>query len=160
MSKAVKERMTVQVLYNLQGLADELSVAELASVSAAELSMREELSRVGNWVEVPEGADAETRGRLICPLTLKEICSGVPFLYLGTCGCVFSEAGLRSIATSPAKDDDEKDIWPNALPNSPWQGFNRSDPDHEEQTRLGNELEARRTVEGASKCQKWKKGGG
>ncbi|KIJ33712.1 hypothetical protein M422DRAFT_264329 [Sphaerobolus stellatus SS14] len=81
-----------------------------------------------NPSQVPEGADAETHGRLICPLTLKEMCGGVPFLYLGTCGCVFSEAGLRSIATSPAKDDDEKDIWPNALPNSPWQGFNRSEP--------------------------------
>ncbi|KIJ45047.1 hypothetical protein M422DRAFT_29903 [Sphaerobolus stellatus SS14] len=111
-----------------------------------------------NPSQVPEGADAETHARFICPLTLKEMSGGVPFLYLATCGCVFSQAGLRSIATSSPKDDDEKDICPQCSTK-----FTRAkdlialNPDPEEQTRLRNELEARRAVEAASKPKKSKK---
>lgn len=39
----------------------------------------------------------------VCPLTLKEMNGALPFVYLSTCGCVFSAAGLRAIAT-PAEN--------------------------------------------------------
>jgi hypothetical protein len=38
----------------------------------------------------------------ICPLTLKEMTGALPFVYLATCGCVFSAAGLRALS-SPAE---------------------------------------------------------
>ncbi|KAG8754372.1 hypothetical protein FRC14_005149 [Serendipita sp. 396] len=38
----------------------------------------------------------------VCPLTLKEMNGGLPFLYLSTCGCVFSATGLRALS-SPAE---------------------------------------------------------
>jgi hypothetical protein len=46
----------------------------------------------------------------VCPLTLKEMNGGLPFVYLLTCGDVFSQAGLKAMATSPpAADKDEKE---------------------------------------------------
>ncbi|PVG04546.1 DUF602-domain-containing protein [Serendipita vermifera] len=57
------------------------------------------------------------RAQFVCPLTLKEMNGGLPFVYLSTCGCVFSAAGLRALA-SPAEvpspsssgaSDDKKD---------------------------------------------------
>lgn len=38
----------------------------------------------------------------VCPLTLKEMNGALPFVYLSTCGCVFSSAGLRALS-SPAE---------------------------------------------------------
>jgi len=38
----------------------------------------------------------------VCPLTLKEMTGALPFIYLSTCGCVFSAAGLRALS-SPAE---------------------------------------------------------
>ncbi|KIM33831.1 hypothetical protein M408DRAFT_60513 [Serendipita vermifera MAFF 305830] len=38
----------------------------------------------------------------VCPLTLKEMTGVLPFVYLATCGCVFSAAGLRALS-SPAE---------------------------------------------------------
>jgi len=37
----------------------------------------------------------------VCPLTLKEMTGALPFVYLATCGCTFSAAGLRALS-SPA----------------------------------------------------------
>jgi hypothetical protein len=42
------------------------------------------------------------RAQFVCPLTLKEMNGGLPFVYISTCGCVFSTAGLRALA-SPAE---------------------------------------------------------
>ena len=39
----------------------------------------------------------------VCPLTLKEMTGALPFVYLSTCGCVISAAGLRALA-APAPD--------------------------------------------------------
>jgi len=38
----------------------------------------------------------------ICPLTLKEMSGATPFVYITTCGDVFSAAGLRAVFTSTA----------------------------------------------------------
>ncbi|RDX51575.1 DUF602-domain-containing protein [Lentinus brumalis] len=41
------------------------------------------------------------RAPFVCPLNLKEMNGVQPFVYLRTCGCVFSQAGLRTVAGTP-----------------------------------------------------------
>jgi len=44
----------------------------------------------------------------VCPLTFKEMIGSVPFVYLATCGCVFSQAGLKTVSHSFPKDESSK----------------------------------------------------
>ncbi|EXX71425.1 DUF602-domain-containing protein [Rhizophagus irregularis] len=51
--------------------------------------------------------------RFVCPITLKEMNGKLKFVYLNTCGCVFSEQGLKEVPSStciqcgkPFKQDD------------------------------------------------------
>jgi len=48
----------------------------------------------------------------VCPLTMKEMNGAVPFVYLLSCGCVFSHAGLRAMSTTPPPE-------PNDSPKEP-----------------------------------------
>lgn len=42
----------------------------------------------------------------VCPMNLKEMNGSQPFVYLWTCGCVFSQAGLRAVSsTHPPRED-------------------------------------------------------
>jgi len=43
----------------------------------------------------------------VCPLTFKEMLGSVPFVYISTCGCVFSQAGLKTV--SQASNGSTKD---------------------------------------------------
>jgi len=36
--------------------------------------------------------------QFVCPLTFKEMLGSVPFVYISTCGCVFSLAGLKTVS--------------------------------------------------------------
>lgn len=36
--------------------------------------------------------------QFVCPLTFKEMLGSVPFVYISTCGCVFSQAGLKTVS--------------------------------------------------------------
>jgi len=47
------------------------------------------------------------RAQFVCPLNLKEMNGGQPFIYIATCGCVMSQAGFKAVATTPAKDATE-----------------------------------------------------
>ncbi|GES78332.1 DUF602-domain-containing protein [Rhizophagus clarus] len=38
--------------------------------------------------------------RFVCPITLKEMNGKLKFVYLNTCGCVFSEQGLKEVPSS------------------------------------------------------------
>ncbi|KAI0041501.1 DUF602-domain-containing protein [Auriscalpium vulgare] len=40
------------------------------------------------------------RAVYVCPLTFKGMSGGLPFVYLATCGCVFSHAGLKAVVSS------------------------------------------------------------
>ena len=48
----------------------------------------------------------------MCPLNFKEMTGVVPFVYLSTCGCVFSQAGLKAVSSStpPSEKGKEKDV--------------------------------------------------
>lgn len=55
--------------------------------------------------------DAVERPQFVCPLTLKEMNGAQPFVYLQPCGCVFSQAGLRTVAgSSSPKEGEEQEI--------------------------------------------------
>ncbi|KAG8876746.1 hypothetical protein FRB97_003960 [Tulasnella sp. 331] len=47
----------------------------------------------------PASDEAFQHAPFICPLTLKEMSGSLPFVYLTTCGCVFSAAGLKAISS-------------------------------------------------------------
>jgi len=40
------------------------------------------------------------RPRFVCPLTLKEMNGVQPFVYIATCGCVLSQAGLKALTAT------------------------------------------------------------
>jgi len=42
----------------------------------------------------------------VCPLNLKEMNGSQPFVYLWTCGCVFSQAGLKAVSRTPPLRED------------------------------------------------------
>ncbi|OBZ79493.1 Phosphatidylserine decarboxylase proenzyme 1, mitochondrial [Grifola frondosa] len=48
----------------------------------------------------------------VCPLNFKEMNGSQPFVYLSTCGCVFSQAGLRAVSggTTPPNDSAVVDL--------------------------------------------------
>ncbi|KAI0656731.1 Rtf2 RING-finger-domain-containing protein [Cubamyces menziesii] len=43
------------------------------------------------------------RASFVCPLNFKEMNGSQPFVYISTCGCVFSQAGLKALSTTPSK---------------------------------------------------------
>lgn len=49
--------------------------------------------------KVPD--DPTNRAQFVCPLTMKEMNGSQPFVYIWTCGCVFSLAGYQTMADSP-----------------------------------------------------------
>ncbi|KAI0089983.1 Rtf2 RING-finger-domain-containing protein [Irpex rosettiformis] len=54
--------------------------------------------------------DSTDRAQFICPMNLKEMNGSQPFVFLWTCGCVFSQAGLRAVSgTPPPRDDSGKE---------------------------------------------------
>ncbi|CAG8544660.1 12580_t:CDS:2 [Rhizophagus irregularis] len=63
--------------------------------------------------------------RFVCPITLKEMNGKLKFVYLNTCGCVFSEQGLKEVPSStciqcgkPFKQDDIITLNPNMIAES------------------------------------------
>ena len=45
-----------------------------------------------------------------CPLTMKEMNGAQPFVYLQPCGCVFSQAGLKTVAGSGSSSPKEGEV--------------------------------------------------
>lgn len=53
-----------------------------------------------NPIPAPKQLDSEVeRAPFVCPLTLKEMNGALPFVYIATCGCVLSQAGLKALAS-------------------------------------------------------------
>ncbi|KNZ76140.1 UPF0549 like protein [Termitomyces sp. J132] len=53
--------------------------------------------------------DGSERPQFICPLTLREMNGLIPFVYVSSCGCVFSQAGLKTVTQT---SDDELSLCP------------------------------------------------
>ena len=91
------------------GYADTSSHSECVTLLSLNLSLHANLSAqdVITLTLTPNPTPADPNAEkqqaaYICPLTLKEMTGALPFVYLATCGCVFSAAGLRALS-SPAE---------------------------------------------------------
>jgi len=55
-------------------------------------------------------AESSERAQFVCPLTLKEMNGVQTFIYISTCGCVFSQAGLKAVTSSASPKEKEKSL--------------------------------------------------
>ncbi|TFY62481.1 hypothetical protein EVG20_g6692 [Dentipellis fragilis] len=107
----------------------------------------------------------EERAKFVCPLTFKEMSGHVPFVYISTCGCVFSQAGLKTVTTSTPPNGDAKgkgsaqlDICPQCAKK-----FDKSEdihiinPSDEEQEKMRVAMERRRAADAAKPKAKKRK---
>ncbi|KAH9022661.1 DUF602-domain-containing protein [Lactarius hengduanensis] len=140
------------------------------------------LSLTGNPAPKSGSPDSGVdRGLFVCPLNLKEMTGVVPFVYLSTCGCVFSQAGLKAVSTGTppsekGKDKDQDQDKDNDRPGSGEEGgaqldvcpqcatkFDRSEdvrvlnPGAEEEERMRDTMERRRASAPANNRGKSKK---
>ncbi|KAK0213152.1 DUF602-domain-containing protein [Desarmillaria ectypa] len=107
----------------------------------------------------PPSPDATTNhAQFICPITLKEMNGLLPFVYIATCGCVLSLAGLKNVSTTPKEEDGEQlDICPQCAKK-----FSRTNdvillnPQPEEEGRMREAMERKRLSEPPKKSKKRK----
>ncbi len=107
----------------------------------------------------PPSPDATTNhAQFICPITLKEMNGLLPFVYIATCGCVFSQAGLKNVSTTPKEEDGEQlDVCPQCAKK-----FSRTsdiiplNPQPEEEERMREAMERKRLSEPPKKSKKRK----
>lgn len=112
------------------------------------------------------------RGMFVCPLNFKEMTGVVPFVYLSTCGCVFSQAGLKAVSpsTPPSEKGKEKTANGEEGAQSPSDGqldvcpqcakkYNRAEdvrllnPGEEEEERMRSVMERRRAAAAAASAK-------
>lgn len=64
-----------------------------------------------NTSKVPSSEDtAHDVADFVCPLNLKEMNGSQPFVFLWTCGCVFSHAGLRAVSSTPPPREESESV--------------------------------------------------
>jgi hypothetical protein len=104
--------------------------------------------------------DGKERAQFVCPLTMKEMNGSHPFVYLRSCGCVLSLAGLKTMTASGSpKDtqDDDLDLCPQCQKK-----FSRTDdlitlnPSEDEAERLREIMIRRKLLEPTKKTKKRK----
>ena len=62
-----------------------------------------------NSIPLPNGSSELTeQAQFVCPLSMKEMNGSQPFVYISTCGCVFSQAGLRTVTSSKEKGKEKE----------------------------------------------------
>ncbi|KAK7688039.1 hypothetical protein QCA50_008409 [Cerrena zonata] len=55
-----------------------------------------------NSIKAPSSSDSNVEvAPFVCPLNFKEMNGVQPFVFIWTCGCVFSQAGLKAVSRSP-----------------------------------------------------------
>jgi len=126
-----------------------------------------------NSAPLPSNGSSEPtdRAQFVCPLNMKEMNGPQPFVYISTCGCVFSQAGLRTL-TSPKEKGKEKEgnttppsespidiieLCPNCATKYTKDDVVALNPDPEEQLTLRFALERKRAQEPAKKKSKKRK---
>jgi hypothetical protein len=114
------------------------------------------------------------RGLFVCPLNFKEMTGVVPFVYLSTCGCVFSQAGLKAVSSPTPPSEKGKEKAANGEEGSPSDGqldvcpqcavkYNRAEdvrmlnPGPEEEERMQSVMERRRAAAATNAKGKGKK---
>ncbi|KAF8904970.1 Rtf2 RING-finger-domain-containing protein [Mucidula mucida] len=110
----------------------------------------------------PPSEDADDHAQFICPLTLKGMNGVLPFVYISTCGCVLSLAGLKNVSASPkAGDGDQLEVCPQCAKK-----FSRADdvltlnPPEDELERMRDTMVRKRLAEPPKKSKKRKNAAG
>ncbi|KAF4605705.1 hypothetical protein EYR40_004494 [Pleurotus pulmonarius] len=99
--------------------------------------------------------DEPERPQFICPLSHKEMNGGQPFVYISACGCVFSQAGLKTVSST--SNTDTLDVCPQCATK-----FDRSkdvvviNPSAEEEECMRMAMEEKRLAEPVKKSKKRK----
>jgi len=116
--------------------------------------------------------DSLDRAQFICPLTMKEMNGAQPFVYISTCGCVFSQAGLKTVSASESPKDKERASPPEGEEDKPTESFSLCpqcakkyskddilplNPSPEEQLKTQFALDRKRQLEPAKKKSKKRK---
>ncbi|KAG8962284.1 hypothetical protein FRC03_004396 [Tulasnella sp. 419] len=112
------------------------------------------------------------KGLFICPLTLKEMSGTLKFVYLATCGCVFSAAGLKGVTSSslptPPSDTPPSETIESpvvklepcpqcTVPFSPTNDVRTINPGEEEQERMREKMLFAQAMAKASKSKSKKR---
>jgi len=117
------------------------------------------------------GASEPTdRAQFVCPMSMKEMNGSQPFVYISTCGCVFSQAGLRTLtskekgkekegSTIPPSESasDVVELCPNCATKYKKDDIVSLNPGLEEEETLRFALERKRLQEPAKKKSKKRK---
>ena len=124
------------------------------------------LTLTPNPAPVSTDPESSERAQFVCPLTFKEINGVQPFVYISTCGCVFSQAGLRTVTSPKGKEkflDDEQDEKPLSLCPQCAKKYSATDdvipinPSQEEEEIMFFALERKRLLEPTKKKSKKRK---
>ncbi|KAJ3814205.1 DUF602-domain-containing protein [Lentinula aff. lateritia] len=62
--------------------------------------------------------DLTLRSPFVCPLNLKEMNGVQPFVYISTCGCVFSQAGLKTVVGASSSPKEKNKLSAQGEPTS------------------------------------------
>ncbi|KIK68028.1 hypothetical protein GYMLUDRAFT_36842 [Collybiopsis luxurians FD-317 M1] len=105
----------------------------------------------------------------VCPLNMKEMNGSQPFVYISSCGCVFSQAGLKTVvsassssSSSPKEKDSPKDEQDLELCPQCATKFSRKNdvlmlnPPAEEEERMRESMGQQRSKEPSKKSKKRK----
>ena len=113
----------------------------------------------------PAKDSSTDRAPFVCPLSLKEMNGSQPFIYIATCGCVMSQAGLKALAgssgsTPPAEGkevESQLDICPQCSKKyDKREDIRMINPDPETEAAMRIAMELRREKAKASKPKKRK----
>ncbi|KAG6840125.1 hypothetical protein C0991_008715 [Blastosporella zonata] len=95
--------------------------------------------------------DGTEQPQFICPLTLKEMNGLVPFVYLSSCGCTFSQAGLKNVS-APSSSSEERSLCPQCAKKYSYStDLVQINPSSEEEERMRDAMERQRILEPPSK---------
>ncbi|GLB36825.1 putative DUF602-domain-containing protein [Lyophyllum shimeji] len=122
------------------------------------------LNLTPNPARTPESADATSeRAQFVCSLTQKEMNGHQPFVYIATCGCVFSQAGLKTVTGGATAKEKEAESEPNldlcpqcATKYSPTDDVLLLNPGPDDESAMRSAMERRRLLEPAKKGKKRK----
>lgn len=110
-------------------------------------------------------ASATERSPFVCPLSMKEMNGVQPFVYLLTCGCVFTQAALKTVSGAQSKEqsenldraENELEVCPQcAVKFSPADDVITINPSQEEEEVMRAKMEHRRLLEPPKKSKKRK----
>ncbi|KAF8232971.1 DUF602-domain-containing protein [Tricholoma matsutake] len=161
-------------LYNkdsiIEYLLDKSAYGDGANICGHIRSLKDvqTLTLTPNPARTPESTSSSTeQSPFVCPLSMKEMNGLQPFVYLLTCGCVFTQAGLKTVSIAKSeknehgdKAETEFEVCPQcATKFSPAEDVITINPSQEEEETMRVKMEHRRLLEPPKKSKKRKNAG-